>query len=252
MEIIRKPFQGIKNIIYFNWHLYIIALVLILCLLFTSYHFGNLISVISNTLIIFIITSSCVSLLISYYIYDFSDLYELKWIKENENCESILNINAGFDETSNLIKTKFPNSKFTALDFYDSEKNTEVSIKRAQKKYPKFPGTKKTNINELKFKNNSIDKIFVIFSAHEIRNIKEKEAFFKELNRIIKPKGVIYITEHLRDLPNFIAFNLGFFHFYSKKYWLKTFKKTQLNVFKEIKTTPFISTFKLQKNGNTP
>lgn len=251
MEIIRKPFQGVKNIIQFNWHLYVIALVLILCLLVTSYYFGNSIAFISNGIIVLVFSSITISLVVSYYIYDFSNLYQLKWIEDDKDSKLIINISAGFDETSALIKEKFPNSKVIPLDFYDPKKNTEVSIKRAQKKYPEFEGTKKINIDKLEFETNSIDKIFVIFSAHEIRNNNEKTSFFKELNRILKPKGTIYITEHLRDLPNFIAFNLGFFHFFSKKNWLNTFKNTQLNVSQEIKLTPFISTFKLQKNGAT-
>ena len=97
---------------------------------------------------------------------------------------------------------------------------------------------------------NSADKILLILAAHEIRNGNERIAFFKELNRIIKPTGQIYVTEHLRDTANFIAYNIGFFHFYSKKSWLDTFAKANLAISQEIKQTPFISTFILVKNGN--
>lgn len=82
--------------------------------------------------------------------------------------------------------------------------------------------------------------------------MKPKESFFfNELKRILKPKGEIVITEHLRDVSNFLAYNIGFFHFYSKSTWLKIFKSAELNMQKEEKLTSFISTFTLSKNGTT-
>ena len=96
---------------------------------------------------------------------------------------------------------------------------------------------------------NSADKIFVIFAAHEIRNEQERLDFFKELKRVIKPTGEIFITEHLRDVPNFLAYNIGFLHFYSKLNWFQVFELTGLSLKSEQKITPFISTFTLTKYG---
>lgn len=192
------------------------------------------------------------SVLISYYIYDVSNIYQFNWVDKNFNDNCIVNINAGFDETSGILKKKFPKSTLISLDFYNPKKHTEVSIKRARKAYPPSFNTQKTETNSLNLKNNSIDKIFVTFSAHEIRNSTERILFFKELHRIIKPDGEIYISEHLRDTANFIAFTIGFLHFYSKNTWFKTFSTAKLFLKKEIKTTLFTSTFILHKNGNTP
>jgi ubiquinone/menaquinone biosynthesis C-methylase UbiE len=96
---------------------------------------------------------------------------------------------------------------------------------------------------------NSADKIFIIFAAHEIRNVQERIEFFKELRRVLKPTGEIIITEHLRDIPNFLAYNIGFLHFYSKPTWLHIFKLAELTLKNEQKITPFISTFTLTKYG---
>ena len=90
----------------------------------------------------------------------------------------------------------------------------------------------------------------MFFAAHEVRNEQERIAFFKELNRILKPEGKIYITEHLRDWVNFIPYSVGSFHFYSKNNWSKIVHSSDLKIEKEIKTTPFVSTFILTKNGN--
>ena len=163
----------------------------------------------------------------------------------------VLNINAGFDETSEIIKEKFPNTQLVVCDFYDESKHTEISIKRARNTYPSYPNTFAVTSDSLPFLNESFDSIIAIFSAHEIRNDQERIQFFSELNRVLKKNGKVYITEHLRDFPNFIAYTIGFFHFHSGRTWRKTFSASQFKISKKLKTTPFVNTFILEKNGTT-
>jgi len=249
MELNRKPFQGVYNIIRFNWHFYLLAglfaVVLSLVSLYLPVHFQPYLWGFT-TLFIF---TTVISLIVSFYVYDVSPLYHLKCLP-NSNNKNILNINAGFDETSNIIKKKYPNCNLKICDFYNPQQHTEISIKRARKAYPPVKGTLQVNTNKLPFSNNTFDFVLAILSAHEIRNEKERIDFFKEMNRVIKNNGHIYVTEHLRDLSNFMAYTIGFFHFHSKKSWSKTFQQAGLVVKKEIKTTPFITTFVLE-NGDS-
>lgn len=249
----RKPFQGVWNIIRFNWQFYILAIVSIIVLLLLRNNFNAALRAASDILVVLILGSTLISLVVSCYIYDFSNLYTLSWldtlpIKGNHK---IVNINAGFDETSNLLKSKFANSELLVFDFYDPAKHTEVSIKRARKAYPPFPNTQQVKPADLPLQDNSADKIFAILSAHEIRNEEERKSFFKELRRVLSPTGQIIVTEHLRDAANFLAYNIGAFHFHSKASWLKAFQSSGLRVAEEIKITPFITTFILDKNGVT-
>lgn len=249
----RKPFQGVWNIIRFNWQFYVLAIVSTVVLLLLRNNFNAALRAASDILVVLIIGSTLISLVVSCYIYDFSNLYTLSWldtlpIKGNHK---IVNINAGFDETSNLLKSKFANSELLVFDFYDPAKHTEVSIKRARKAYPPFPNTQQVKPADLPLKANSADKIFAILSAHEIRNEEERKSFFKELRRVLSPTGQIIVTEHLRDAANFLAYNIGAFHFHSKASWLKAFQSSGLRVAEEIKITPFITTFILDKNGVT-
>lgn len=93
--------------------------------------------------------------------------------------------------------------------------------------------------------------VVAMLAAHEIRSAGERAKFFLELQRVTQPDGRIYVTEHLRDLPNMLAYNIGFFHFLSKKSWLDTFEAAHLQVEAVIPTTPFIITFILKKrHGN--
>lgn len=247
----RKPYQGIVNIVRFNWHLYLIAISMVLFLFFIAYQFDTPYKIFLYTIGSVITASVFVSLMASYYVYDASRLYTLDWIDVKNTERTILNINAGFDETSVLLKDKFPSAKLIALDFYDPSKHTEVSIKRARKAYPPYPNTKTFETNHLPLEDGVADKIMVTFAAHEIRNTAERTAFFKELHRVLKPNGKLYITEHLRDIPNALVYNIGCLHFYSKASWCSIFHQSEFTVAVNRKLNPFVSNFILTKNGAT-
>lgn len=247
----RKPYQGIVNIVRFNWHLYAIAASIVLFLFFVANNFDGIYKIIPYIIGTAILVTVFISLLASYYVYDVSGLYNLNWIKANHQEKTILNINAGFDETSTLLKTKFPIAKLLVFDFYNPDKHTEVSIKRARNAYPPYPDTKVINTTLLPLRDNTIDKIMLIFAAHEIRNTNERILFFKELHRILKPQGELYITEHLRDVPNALVYNIGCLHFYSKSSWFSIFNKSGFCIKEERKVNPFVTNFKLIKIGNT-
>ena len=251
MEAMRKPFQGVLNIIRFNRHLYLLALALIVFLIAVSKYSNGTIHIISLTSVLLILISIVVSLGVSSYIYDFSELYSLKWISTDEKERMIVNIHAGFDETSYLLQSKFRKAELKVFDFYNPLLHTEISIRRARKAYPPFPQTTHINTSDTKLVDDGADKIFVILAAHEIRVEEERVSFFNELGKKLNERGQIYVTEHLRDAPNFLVYNIGFFHFYSVKTWRRTFRNANLKIIREKKITPFITTFILCKNGNS-
>lgn len=247
----REPFQGVKNILLFNWHFYILAIVFVIVTLILSLFTPMIIQYCLQISCLLVVLNLLVSLIVSYWVYDVSRLYHFDWIDGQGIEGNIATINAGFDETSALLYNKLNPTQFTVLDFYNPLNHTEISIKRARKAYPPFKGTRQVTTHNLILENDSLDIVFIIFAAHEIRNESERVEFFNELNRILKPTGKIYLVEHLRDLPNFIAYTVGFFHFYSKSSWIKTFNSSRFILQREIKTTPFISTFTLEKHGIT-
>jgi ubiquinone/menaquinone biosynthesis C-methylase UbiE len=248
MAVLRKPFQGVLNIVRFNWHFYVLATAFLCGLLFAAGYISA--DFRFYTLILFALAfgTTLVSLLVSFYVYDVSNLYQFDWLESNQTNSKIVNINAGFDETSVLLKDKFPQAELTVLDFYDPAKHTEVSIKRARKAYPPFPNTQHITTSNLRLTDNFADKIFIILAAHEIRNANERAVFFNELHRVLKPNGQIFVVEHLRDKANFGAYNIGFLHFLSLKSWYKTFQSANLNIKTEQKITSFITLFTLEKH----
>ncbi len=251
MEVKRPPFQGLMNVVRFNWHFYLIAVGLI-CILLTSHiYLENTWKLIPYGLSFLISITTISSLLVTYFIYDFSDLYEFRWLDEFsvEDNASILNINAGFDETSQILEGKFKKSEVYVCDFYDQERHTEISIKRARKAYPPHPGSRRVKTSSLPCPDNKFEIVCVTFAAHEIRNFKERQIFFKELRRVTKMNGKIFVTEHLRDIYNFIAYGIGSFHFYSQSSWMNVFQSSNLKLLQERKTTFFVSTFILTPDG---
>lgn len=252
-DINRKPFQGVLNIIQFNWHFYMSALILIIILVLVQIFISVSIGFYLNIFLVLIMLSTLISLLVSMYVYDFSDLYKLEFLDNLtiNNETKFVNINAGFDETSHLIKIKFPHNDLDVLDFYDSENHTEISIERARKKYAPFINTRKITTSRLDIVNCSIDYVILVLAAHEIRKMEERVVFFNEIRLVLKPTGKIIVIEHLRDVPNFLAYNIGFLHFISKSEWKQTFNLSKLLLKKEQKITPFISIFTLEKNGIT-
>jgi len=247
MEAIRKPGQGVFNIIRFNWHFYVIAIFVILLLSTLALYLPGLGSIL--LVIIFLITlSTTVSLIASWWVYDLSNLYTLDWLKLPIAPQRIANINAGFDETSKLIQQQYPNAELLVLDFYDPIIHTEISIKRARQAYPPYPGTRSVTTTDLRLAPKSLDFIFLCLSAHEIRDNTERTQFFQALKESLTSNGRIVLVEHLRDLPNFLAYNIGFFHFYSQNTWTTTFASAQLNILHKEKITPFINVFYLAPN----
>jgi hypothetical protein len=246
--VLRKPFQGVGNIIRFNWHFYAIAALFISLLLVMSEFFYPDYRHVFLLVAFAVVFSTTVSLFVSYYVYDVSDLYNFTWTEKlkAQQPAAIVNIHAGFDETSAIISHIFPRASLFVFDFYDAAKHTEVSIARARKAYAPFPGTISINTANLPLKSNNVGFIFNIFALHEIRNREERIAFLKMQKEKLKPNGRCIVVEHLRNVPNFLAYNIGFFHFLSQTEWLNNFREAGLAVVETATHTPFVSVFILK------
>jgi len=246
MEINRRKFQGVLNILSFNRHFYIIGIA-ILALIIISHRIFGWSDILYWIIIAAFIYGLIMPLIVSAYVYDFSGYYSFKWLKncsiDKSNVKQMININAGFDETSFIIKNNFPNADLKVFDFYNSERHTEPAIVRARKVSSVYPNTKQIKSNSIVMNNDSVDLVFLLSAVHEIRSDEEKIQFLKECHRVCKPNGKVIMVEHLRDFPNFLAFSVGFTHFFSKKVWKNAFKNSGFKTFDEVKFTPFMSIF---------
>ncbi len=252
MELKRKQFQGVLNILSFNRHFYIYGIIA-LVLIFVIWHITQWPNYILWVIFSAFLYGLIMPLIVSAYVYDFSGYYEFKWLNKLVKIDSkhtkLVNINAGFDETSYIIKKHFPLSNLKVFDFYSPIHHTEPAIVRARKVSQIYPNTEQITTNHIPLKDNSVDVIFLLSAIHEIRSHKEKVQFLKECHRVCKDNGKIIIVEHLRDLPNFLAFTLGVTHFFSKKTWLNALNNAGFSTVSETKFTPYMSIFNCQINS---
>ncbi len=244
---------GIYRVLRFNWHFYALA----------ALGFGiltlavNLVQGWMRFLLLVILflglLAVALSLLVTLYVYDLSALYRLSWLDDDGflPMNNILNIHAGYDETTELLLEKYPNAQLKVFDFYDPQKHTEISIKRARRLFPAVPGTIRIQTDAIPIGDAWADAVMLIFAAHEIRDNQERVRFFKECGRVLKPKGKIIIVEHLRDLPNALAYNLGVFHFHSNRVWRNTFSQSGMKLTRQSHINPFVTVYILCNNGNT-
>jgi SAM-dependent methyltransferase len=234
------------NILSFNRHFYVAGLLVLLavCVTYLLAQWSPLVF----WIIIGAFTYGLIMpLLVSAYVYDFSGYYELEWMNklasDHKNASLIVNINAGFDETSFLIKEKFPYADLKVFDFYNASRHTEVAIVRARKVSLVYPGTRQVASDSLPLSDDTVDIVFLLSAVHEIRSNTEKVVFLKECHRLCKPGGKVVLVEHLRDFPNFLAFSVGFTHFFSRGVWKGAFEHAGFSSIKETKFTPFMSIF---------
>lgn len=246
MEIKRRKLQGVLNILSFNRHFYVFGLIA-LALIVASHLIFNWPDLLFWITIAAFLYGLIMPLIVSAYVYDYSGYYDFNWVKnynlDDSSSQLILNINAGFDETSFIIKNLFPQSDLKVFDFYNAERHTEPAIIRARKVSLVYPDTQQIISNSIPLKDNSVDIIFLLSAAHEIRSQEEKIEFLKECHRLCKQNGKVIMVEHLRDFPNFLAFSVGFTHFFSKSAWKEAFEKAGFSSFAETKFTPFMSVF---------
>lgn len=249
MDKQRNLLTGVVNIIRFNRGFYAAGVGSVLLLFTLAYFLDAPLKWWINGLAIAGLIPLFVSTAVSWYVYDLSGLYTLNWIQfpDARSDTTILNINAGFDETSALLQAKYPDAVLKVYDFYDPKKHTEISIERARKAFPLYPGSRQINTEHIPEANHSIDAIFLVFAAHEIRDDEERTRFFKELKRVLNAEGTVHVLEHLRDLPNFLAYTIGFFHFHPAATWQKTFSQSGFTIASASSINPFVKYYILKK-----
>ena len=243
----RGPFDGVLQIVRYNWSLYVAAI------------FGSVLvigfvvvvhppTVLAGLLILGAIAALfwlALSLAVSHYVYDRSDLYRWQWIRERiaPNPGHVVNIHAGLDETSLALQEMYPAAEVTILDIYDAAEMPEPSIARARRETRSTLASVKADFRKLPLATASADLVTVIFVAHELRRPASKEAFFRDLARVIKPGGRVLLVEHLRDAWNLLAFGPGAFHFFPRSEWLRVTDATGFQLSEEISRTVFVRAF---------
>lgn len=238
----RSPYQGVRQILRFNWPKYLVSTVCISAASFARPFFPKLNRPFLFVVILPAVYWTCSSLLASHYIYDRSHLYDFSWLPGLlKICPSRwLNVHCGLDETSAPIAAAFRGGSGEVIDIFDPRAMTENSIRKARAARHNATLSTPARFYELPFPDKAFDAVFCIFAAHELRHHADRVRLFTEIARLLTPRGTFLLVEHLRDGPNFLAFGPGFLHFHSWHSWLQAAQDANLVCRTEFPFTPFV------------
>ena len=239
----QSPFKGMLDIWHYNRPQYINAAWVILLVAAVN-SFAPFPLIIRRGLWVGCILAaywSLASLVVSHWVYDRSELMRLHWLEAlfPQASERILNLHAGVDDSSVRLREIFHAAEIVTADFFDAALMNEPSIHRARKLRGADPKAVVSH-RRLPYETASFHLVSVIFAAHELRTPAERRALLGECRRVLLPEGRILVVEHLRDVPNFIAFGPGFLHFHSAGAWKQDFAAAGLHVVTERSITPFV------------
>lgn len=237
----RRKFQGVEEIVAYNRGFYLSTSAALIGVLIASKWAPPLLRLIAVVVAAGAALWMIVSLAVSHYVYDRSSLYSLDWLTVRP--KTWLNLHAGLDQMTSLLREKLTASNSYEFDIFDPAQMTELSIERARQ----LNGShlRAVSWQDLPVASHVFDAVFLIFVAHEFRKTRARHMFFREARRVLKPGGSIILVEHLRDLPNFLAYGPGCFHFQSRRTWTEAFYAAGLKIRDEQTITPFVHVFEL-------
>jgi len=256
-EIPRGRFEGVANVVRFNWPLYVagasaVAVGVVLTKLPWLPRWAAAIVLAGVCVAVYLLVAS---LVVSHWVYDRSSVYRLDWARRlvGESPRSLVNLHSGFDESSERLARIFPGAKLDVLDFYDPVRMTEPSIARARRQQAGEASvwlsttTQRITVTNLPLPEGTVDAAFLIFAAHEVRDANDRQKLFDQLRRSLKPGGRLILLEHLRDAANFAVFGPQFVHFLSRRTWLEHAARSGLIAVETFTITPFVRCFVFER-----
>ncbi len=249
----RGPFQGVLQILRFNWPSYALSASVLIAApavlkLFTGRRrrswvrlgwmgWGG------------VAWWTIASLVASHWVYDRSPLMRWHWAPPLllKPPARWVNIHSGLDESTVALRALFPESTGVAFDIFDDGEMSESSIRRARQR-PSAVASTSVDHAALPLPDGSADAVFLFFAAHELRAPASRERFFREVARILSPGGRVILAEHLRDAANLAVFGPGFWHFLPRGEWLRVANRSGLRIARELEITPLVHVWSMEKS----
>jgi SAM-dependent methyltransferase len=191
---------------------------------------------------------SFASLIVSHWVYDCSILRDSRWVARYlpRPPHRWVLLHAGLDQNSSALSELYRDADGSVFDLFDPQEMTEPSIRRARDLRAGATDSQPARFDAVPLANESCDTVFLIFAAHELRRPGARMRLFAEVRRILTAGGTLLLVEHLRDVPNGIAFGPGCMHFLPRREWLRLAAENGFAV-RESRITPFVGVFCLTR-----
>jgi hypothetical protein len=185
------------------------------------------------------------SLAVSHWVYDRSDWPQGNWLRNlasHHHPKQVLNVHAGFDETTDRLKSWLPNADIETLSVFDPQRLTEKSIHRAAIYRPGAADEWKGSPESWASPQGTFDWVLFLLSAHEFRKHEERVNLLRRAREALcdEASSTVILAEHVRDLANFMAFGPGFLHFHSASSWQNAWLEAGLESVQSLHVTPFL------------
>jgi hypothetical protein len=246
----REPFHGAGQVFRFNWPFYALGTTaVVLTPALASWTAPD-----TNRLLALYGAAALVSgwllgsLVVSWVVYDRSDLMRGSWIRDalGFTPRTWIKITGGLDELTPVLRTLVAGTQGRAFDIFAPVEMTERSIGRARRSPGEWPA-EPADWRLLPVVAGTVEAAVVPLSAHELRTDRARVALFDELHRVLVPDGRVIVAEHLRSLPNVLAYGPGALHFHSRRTWIRCFSHAGFALQDERPITPFVRVFVLRR-----
>ena len=190
------------------------------------------------------------ALAVSHIVYDRSPLASGSWVESLLPAAAAtlrwVAIDAGLDAEVALEKA-IARPCAARLDIHDGTHVGSASIGRARALTPRTHRAMRASAVRLPLADRSCDLVTLIFSAHEIKTREARQACFREVARVLALRGRLLLVEHLRDLPNLLAYGPGAWHFLPRREWLALAEAAGLRVAVERRITPWVTALAFER-----
>lgn len=247
----RAGVEGVFNIVRFNWPRYATALVAAVGALVIA-TVTPATPAVRMALPITALIAACwglASLAVSHFVYARSGADKWDWLLDllPSRPQRWANVHAGLDQTTPVLRQLLPHSHGVVIDLFDPALMTERSIRRARR----LCGSSDADYRGLRSLPHvgarSFDTVFLLRAARGLRRPRDRDELFRQLHRLVRPRGYVVLVEHMGDRVNFLAFGPGFLHFYPRHEWLRLAAQHGFAVDAERRVTPFLRAFVLRR-----
>jgi SAM-dependent methyltransferase len=247
----RGPVDGAYQVLRVNLPKYMIGLSIVICAVIFAFN-----PALPNLLKLVLLLGAslaawwlAMSVIASFWVYDLRQALDCWWTVPHvpTGLTRYINIHSGLDQTSVPLHFLFPSAQGLTLDIYDHNLMPEPSITLARKLYPPLYPQIQARYDALPVDTSSVDAVFLVFAAHELRTDAQREALLKEAWRTLGNGGRLFLAEHPRDLATFACFGPGVFHFFSHKTWEQNLANAGFKSGRQFSLTPFASVWVCEK-----